>query len=156
MPNSILDSSLVDTLVPIINDLRASLHADFGDRPFTCHLIKRTWSGGRVGSGTVTVNSTVEIPGPPKVSKYDLRGRLVPCGLDEDGEIVLTEVPLTFTEAELWSPTLADGQEYLYRLTDAHGQGIKTRYFVAAAPPTPDREMDIGWIVRLNKVEIIP
>jgi hypothetical protein len=155
MPASILDTSLVDTLVPIINELRADLHADFGDRPFTCHLVTRTWSGGRIGSGTVTVNSTVLIPGPPRVAKYDLHGRLVPCGLDEDGEIVLTEVPLTFTESELYLPGNVDGREYLYKLSDAHGQGIATRYFVCAAPPTPDRERDIGWIVRLNKVEVI-
>jgi hypothetical protein len=107
-----------------------------------------------VGDGIAGAWTETEITPQPLVTYGDLRFQLDPCGLETAGEIVLTEVSLTYTEPELVGGPPADGVEFAYLLRDAHGQQLYPRYFVPAAPPYPDRINDIGWRVRLRPVSV--
>ena len=79
-----------------------------------------------------------------------LRFDLLASGLDETWQIVLTEISLTYTEAELSGQTSTANQEVYYKLVDAQGNGMATRYFDVHRPPVPDRDKGIGWILTLN------
>lgn len=155
MPNSILGNNLVDKLVPMVDGLRASLYPSMGTRQYRVTIVRRTWDGGEIGAGTPTVESSVEILPQPLVESdesYRLDER-AGCGLVDAGTATLTEVSLTWTEAELLGLPTAPGTETYYEITDAHGQGIAATTWIPAAPPEPDREKGIGWIVKLRRYE---
>jgi hypothetical protein len=81
---------------------------------------------------------------------------MTPGGLDEVDGMILREVSLSYTEAELagqqadGSP-LAENQEWVIRLMDGYGQAIKTRDYVLEGSPVSDRLKDIGWRVVLRR-----
>lgn len=148
--NAVLGDNLVDDLVPTVDELRDSLHTAFGVQQFRVYTVLRTWDGGATGSGASTDTET-ELTPQPKVEPYKTRFELDGCGIDEAGYVVLREISLTYTEAELIGPTLVAGQEWLIKISDAQGQAIADRYWVVQEPPFPDREQDIGWTVKLAK-----
>jgi len=161
MPGSAtLGTNLVDSLVPdVIDELRGSLHPELGVRQFRVFVVTRTWSGEAIGEGTAS-DAELEIDPQPMVKPYvgvafsrTLMLGLEPCGLDESGSVELSEVSLTYTETELGGPP-ADPmrQELLYRIDDAHGQGVASRFFIPSAVPYPDREQDMGWRLLLRLV----
>jgi len=146
-----LGTNLVDRLVPMVDRLRSSLYPAMGVRQYAVYLVRRRWSGARRGEGTITVLSRVELTPAPRVDFGGLRTQLEPHGFLEDGSVRLTEVSLTYTEAELTGRPLAANEEFFYKLVDAHGQASKTRYFTPTdAPLEVDREKDIGWKVSLK------
>lgn len=155
--SSTLGSNLVDSLVPVVDALRSSLHPDMGVRQYTVTLVKRTWDGGRVGDGVATFDSETVLSPQPHVFWDSREFRLSPdagCGLVDAGNCTLKEVSLTYTESDLLGISLNAGQEFYYRISDAHGQGIATTYWIPSATPIPDREQDIGWIVHLRRYEV--
>lgn len=153
MPGSaVLGSNLVDDLVPTVDELRSSLHDEFGVRQFHVYTVLREWSGGATGDGDPTDTET-ELTPKPKVEPYKTQYELETCGIDEAGVVMLREISLTYTEAEIIGPTLTAGQEWFIKITDAQGQAIADRYWVIAKPPFPDREKDIGWKVELRLVD---
>jgi hypothetical protein len=157
MPGTaILDPDvLIDDLVPeVIDGLRGDLHPEFGVRAYRVFTVKRTWSGSMVGEGSVS-EVTNEITPQPKVLVWTgLKFELRTCGLDDMGEIQLREVSLTYTHLELTGKSdavmLGKNQEFLIKLTEAHGQGNPVRYFQHSRPPFVDRENDMGWVVWLR------
>lgn len=155
MPGSaILGPNLVDDLVPTVDELRSSLHADFGVRQFRVYTVRRTWASGTTGEGTSSDAETEITPRPLVVAKeaqQSLHYDLDRCGVDEVGELILKEVSLTYTEAELAGGDLADGEEWFIKLADGQGQAISDRHWVVAKPPFPDRIKDIGWVVNLER-----
>lgn len=155
MPGSaVLDPDvLVDSLVTdVIDGLRGDLHPAFGVRAYRVYTVLRQWSGRSVGEGSYQDTET-EIDPQPFVARWDgLRFNLEPCGIDELGEIVLTEVSLTYTEAELTGRPLEQNQQFMIKLTDAHGQQSTEKYFIHTKPPYVDREEDMGWVVWLRAV----
>lgn len=152
--NADLDpTKLVDALVPTVDSLRDQLHTSFGVRPFRVYTVRRSYSGDLEGLGE-PVETVVELTPQPKVWQWDgMRWELATCGVDELGEVRLTEISLTYTEAELTGRPLERGEQWFFRLEDAHGQGMEPRYFAPTRPPFPDREKTIGWVVQLRKVE---
>ncbi len=149
--SAILGTNLVDSLVPdVVDGLRDDLHPAFGVRQFRVYTVRRTWSGGITGDGSYSDVET-ELTPQPLVKPYRTEYRLDRCGIDEAGLVVLREISLTYTEAELVGGPIAAGEEWLIKLIDAHGQSIADRYWVVARPPFPDRIKDIGWIVQLEK-----
>ncbi len=150
--NATIGSNLVDSLLGMVDDLRGSLNPDMGVRQWRVYVVRRAWDGGRVGDGAYVDTETELLP-QPLVTDYNLFYSLIGAGLVEEGNIVLTEVSLTYTEDEL-QPAPAAGEEIMYVLRDAHGQSIAPRYFVIMAPPQPDRTNTIGWIVRLKHVQM--
>lgn len=149
MPGSAaLGTNLVDSLLSVVDDLRGSLHPDMGVRQWRVFVVRRVFASGVVNEGS-SVDNLTEILPQPLVSDYGLKYELTPAGLDEGGEIALSEVSLTYTEDEL-DPSGVAGTQVIYLLRDAHGQSIKDRYYVLISPPKPDRVNTIGWMLRLR------
>lgn len=155
---SILGQNLVDKLVPTVDKLRANLLPAMGVRQYTVAIIKRRWSGEQRGDGSASVVSTLILSPPPLLSYPNNMGalhyELPPTGKVDEGTVTLSEVSLTYTEAELSGGALSVQEEVYYRITDGQGQGIAPRYYVLSAPPVPDREKAIGWQLSLHRVEI--
>lgn len=157
MPNATFTPGLLtDDLVELADDLR-DIYAELGARPFRAFVVMRTWAGARAGEGAMTEVVTEILP-PPAVLVAGLRGDLRPAGLDEEGDIVLSEVSLRWTEPELYSPALLDNQRHMFRLDGAHGQAIRSRFYVPTQPPTPVRgdtmrDDVLSWSIELSRVE---
>lgn len=155
MPST-LDSSLVDKLLSTVDALRSSLLPKFGVRQYRVKIVRRTWSGAEIGDGSfVDVEIVMDPPpkvdvGPPPGWKFDLR----PQGREEDGMIKLSEISLSqYAEDDLTGGTLGSTVQFFWLLKDAHGQGVHSRAYVPAAPPTADREKTLGWVVYLRRAE---
>lgn len=146
---------LVDSLVTdVIDGLRGELHPAFGVRAYRVFTVLESWTGPSIGQGTKSVSET-EIDPQPFVEVWNgLRFDLAECGIDEVGEVRLREVSLTYTEAELVGPTpLPTNQRWLIKISEAHGQANRDRYFVHTKPPYVDREKDMGWVMWLRPSE---
>lgn len=144
-----LGTNLVDSLVPIADALRESLHELAGVRQFLVWTVARQWSGDSIGDGTYE-DTVTELTPAPLVEPYLTEYNLEPCGIDEAGFVVLREISLTYTEAELagaGDPTV----EWFIKLSDDHGQAIPDQYWMVTERPWPDRIQDIGWKVRLRR-----
>lgn len=159
--SSILDNSLVDQLVPLVDELRSDLMPEMGIRQYAVYLVRRRWSGVRRGAAgtSPTIISDVLMDPPPRViipnNEGALHYEMTEAGRQEEGLIQLTEISLfQFTEADLTGSPIGPNEEFYYRVVDAHGQSIKTRYYVLESPPTADREKDIGWTLFLKRAEI--
>lgn len=153
--SSTLLSNLVDKLVPeAVDGVRDKLHRKLGVRPYLMHTVLRTWTGRAAGSGSFT-DQVLEIRPEPKVHVWDgYRYQLETCGLDDMGEIKLSEVSLTYTFAELTGgKTLGQNQQFFIRLSEAHGQEDCDRYYTHSRVPYKDRENTIGWILWLKASE---
>ena len=147
---AVLGTSLVDDLIPRVDELRRDLHADFGVRQYRVYTVKRVWSESRRGAGdALYVNETELIPAP-RIDWGSLKQTLSDIGVDEDGSITLHEVSLTYTESELNPSNLAANEEFFFKVVDGLGQGIAARYFTPQDRPVPDREHEIGWVVTLR------
>lgn len=157
MPTATFTAGLLtDDLVPLADQLRG-LYEVLGARPYRAFVVRRTWSGARVGEGTPTDVSTEILP-RPAVLTAGLHGELRPAGIEEEGEIVLQEISLTWTEPELFSPSLAANAQHLIRLEGAHGQAVRVRYYVPAAAPVPVRgdsmrDDVLSWAMSLRRAE---
>lgn len=154
--SAVLGPNLVDGLIPgVIDGIRGALFPTLGVRQFRAFVVTRTYDG-EIGTTPYT-DAEIELTPQPLVLPYedlgDLHYEKEPCGIDEAGFVYVKEVSLTYTESELAGPP-ADPmrQELFVRIQDAHGQGIKTRYFRHYRPPFPDREKDMGWALQLLPV----
>lgn len=148
---------LVDSLVTdVIDGLREDLHPIFGVRAYRAYRVIRTWTGRRIGDGAFT-DDAGELRPQPRVKLWDgLRFVQATCGIRELGEIRLTEVSLTYTQADLTGQPLTKMQESFIALGEANGQASTTELFAHTAPPFIDRERDMGWVLSLRRVEVSP
>ena len=155
MPGSaIMGDNLIDDLMVDVDDLRGDLNADFGTRPFQVQTIKRTWLGesGLVGDGDYRDEVNTITP-TPRVEKWDgYKWVMLSGGFNADGTIQVSEVSLTYTWDELTGGDLQPNQQFLFRMTDAHGQMQGERMLRQSKPPYVDREKTIGWIMWLMNV----
>lgn len=150
-------TNLVDELAfEVVDALRDELHTDLGVRQFSVFTVRRTYTLGVSGEGDFT-DTEVEIIPQPLVEPYRTRFELEPCGLDESGLVKLREISLSYTEAELTGGYGAnqvidpDAEEWLIKITDAHGQEISDTYWIVDRRPYPDRVNDIGWLMELRR-----
>ena len=145
---------LVDSLVAdVIDGLREDLNGQFGLRAYRLYRVIRTWSGTVVGEGDFA-DDAVELRPQPKVKVWDgLRFVQAVCGIEELGDVRLTEVSLTYTYDQLTGRPLATNQELFLALGEGHGQGQPTQLFTLAQPPFVDREKDMGWVISLHRVQ---
>lgn len=150
-------NTLVDSLVPdVIDGLREDLHPAFGVRAYRAYRVIRTWSGKTVGDGTPSDDAS-ELRPQPRVAMWDgLRYVQATCGIRELGDVKLTEVSLTYTDAQLSGQPLGAKQESFIALGEAHGQASPLRLWTLTAPPFIDREKDMGWVLHLRRVEAVP
>lgn len=150
-----MGSNLVDELAVVADSLRDELHVDMGVRQFCCFLVKAIWSGGKVGLGSKRLSYIKELIPSPKVVLTD-RHDLTEGGIQETGTAKLTEISLTYTQAQLLGEPMAAGEEFFYLLTDRLGQGNSRRTFIPQDHPFPDREKNIGWEVKVRRVDNPP
>lgn len=153
MKDSTLDKSKVaDKLVDVVDNVRRKIHGKLGTRPWTVEIVTRRWSGEESGVGTPTV-TVLELDPPPHVQQ-NTKDRLGPAGREAAGTVTLTGVSLRYTEAEL-TPKGDNRTEVAYRITEAHGQRRKTRWFVVSATPIARRGGSSGdgtdWYIVLNE-----
>lgn len=157
MPGSAtLGNNLVDELIPdVVDELRDDLHTDLGVRQFRVFTVRRAYPSLEIGAGPFN-DTEIELTPQPLVEPYRTKQELEPCGIDEAGYVVLREISLTYTEAELTGgynehATLQSGEDWLIKLTDAHGQEISNQYWLIDVRPYPDRIQDIGWTMKLRR-----
>jgi len=146
------DGKLGDRLVSVVDKVRRKIHNTLGTRPWKVTIVSRTWSGGRVGVGNPTVRR-LELDPVPMV-EHVTSDRMGPAGREASGNVTMTEVSLSYTEAEI-APPGGDAVEYSYVLEDLRGTRLKPRFFVLAASPVPrrgDKPGDkIDWYVLLKE-----
>lgn len=149
-----LDQSvLVDSLVAdVIDGLREDLHPAFGVRAYRLYRVLRSWSGKVVGEGVHT-DVAHELRPQPRVAMWNgLKYVQASCGIRELGDVMLTELSLTYTEAQLTGQPLTKRQELFYALGDGNGQESELRLWQVTAPPFIDRERDMGWVLHLRRI----
>lgn len=151
--DSAIDRTLLaDALVDVVDDIRREVHGALGTRPWAVAIITKTWQGGRRGVGHATVH-VLELDPVPRVERVT-KDRMGPAGREAAGSVVLSEVSLRYSEAEL-QPTVLDGNEVAYRLTDLRGQRQTPKWYAIAASPVPrrgDKEGDkTDWYVLLHE-----
>lgn len=146
-------SVLVDSLVPdVIDGLREALHPDFGVRAYRVYRVLRTWSGKIVGEG-VNSDEAAELRPQPRVAMWNgLKYVQAQCGIRELGDVMLTELSLTYTEAQLTGQPLTRKQELFFAIGDGNGQESSLRLWMVTAPPFIDRERDMGWVLHLRRI----
>lgn len=151
--NAVLGSNLVDDLVPVADELREELHADFGVRQFSVRVIRKLWSGARGGLGAARIDHISEIVPAPRVRLLD-NHVLTEGGLQEVGAAVVDEISLTYSESQLVGGShgdLAVAEEFFWRFDDRIGQGVTQRVYIPQDHPWPDREKNIGWEIKLRR-----
>jgi len=145
-PNTLIDDLITD----VIDGLREDLHPAFGVRPFRVYTVRRTWSGGIIGSGDPIDIETEITPQPNVEPFYDMYRTQEECGYDVAGYVKMTEVSLTYTQSDLLAMEAPEGTQHLIKIMEAHGQGQAPKYCVHAKPPYPDRVKDMGWMMFLT------
>ena len=75
--------SFRDALVGIVDEIRSVVRTELGTRPYTVAVVRREWSGGRVGIGTPTVTELLLEPTPMFEERSD--GRRGETGQEADG-----------------------------------------------------------------------
>ena len=142
---------LVDGLVPTIDDLRSTLHAQFGVRPYRVFTVSRTWTGQVVGEGSSN-DTEIEILPRPRVREWSqLEYKLQAMGRDLSGAVVVDEVSLTYSY-----PNLAGAgdecTEFFIRIDEGSGHSNPSRFYIHAKPPYVDREKSMGWVMWLRNI----
>lgn len=155
---SVLDKTIVDGLLPVVDSIRSSVHGFAGDRQYVVKLVRRVWSGPQRYQGEDRLEEVILDP-PPRVQFENLQSRsytLRPEGRQEDGVVKLSEISLAkYQEDDLTGGDVPLNQEFYWALEDAHGQGVRRREYILAGPPIADREKDIGWTVYLKRAEAV-
>ena len=138
--------SLVSDLLPVVNAGR-QLAADLGLRTRAVVVRTRTWSGGKVGSGTAS-DADVTLTPPPVVSEPPARLVGDAVGMYEAGDIIVTKIARdTYTEAQLM-PAVSAGVEVLYLVSDPD-TGVVRQYRLVGAPTN----VNFAWGLTLRRLD---
>lgn len=144
-----------------IEDLGNEVEARLGFRPYQVGIVHTRWSGGRRGDGLEEiVQETLLLP-TPKMS--DLTGLTVlttPAQVIEAGQILVSKISGTYTEAQLSAETpsgapLPASDSVFWEITFlagcGEGAGTRRRFNVRSAP-SYDAER-AQWMVTLVKAQ---
>ena len=154
-----LCDTLAFNLIGVADGLR-DLYTQFGLRPYRVALVRTRWSGGRRGIGVeIVISSTNLLPTPKMTDMAALTEINSAIGLDETGEVVLTEVSGAFTEDQLRGHPFGNGEpvfpdeQFYYEIefppACAGKDGERRRFTVKGAPMYfADR---FQWNIRLEK-----
>lgn len=156
---STLDTSIIDSLVPTIDTIRAVVHGAVGDHQYEVDVVRRRWPSGRRGDTTAgdAVDSIYTISPSPRVQfAKGLDFVMEAAGRHEEGACRVSEVSLAISEDQLSPGTQGPGDEFFYRLRDAKGQKIADRFYNVAGPIVADREDSIGWVIMLSRRQVRP
>lgn len=132
--------ALRDDLIPILDGVRRDVvDGAVGLRLHTVVVRRRAWSGGRIGLGTPTDTDTVLDP-RPKVRPPSPRLRWKEPGKFEDGDLVVSAISATCTEADLDGGKLPSGVEWYWRIDDEDHRVVSVE------------ERFLGWQVHLRRM----
>lgn len=132
---------------------KADVFDGLGTRAFTVQTVLRSWTGSMVGDGDYS-DVLVTIAGHSEASPivHELKldtDDVLPAGTIHEGVVLLSDVPLTYTRAQLYGGDLELNQQFFYRLTDAHGHGQPERILRPSRPPEIEFSKVVGWMVWL-------
>lgn len=128
---------------------KADVFDGLGTRAFTVQTVLRTWSGEMVGDGLYQdVIKTIE-PAPIVHELKVHRDEVLPAGTIHDGQVLLSDVPLTYTRDQLDGGILRSTQQFFYLLTDARAHGQPQRTLRVSRPPEIEFVKVVGWMVWL-------
>ena len=158
MPST-LGNSILDTLIPVLDQVRGIVNPLVGNRQWTVTVVRRTWNGRKgdliagftLSETVLSPQPLVEFQGDDKGVGYEMKG----AGREEEGICRISEVSLAYSEDQLAPVSLAGNVEFYYRLTDAYGQNVQPRHYVPAGPPAPDRIKSIGWVITLVRRHVV-
>lgn len=139
--------TLIDDLVPLVDEIRG-IHQELGTRPYRVWTVRTRWTGGDRGEGDEVVVEEREIlPTPRMTTGIDAMDRILhPVGADEEGNLSLAEISLTYTDTDL-APEVGDAEQFYYEVRDTKG-GPRRRFLLDSAPARSAR--DVGWTLRLR------
>lgn len=154
-----LCGTLARDLVGVADSIR-NLYATFGLRPYVVRLIKTRWSGGRRGVGVETLVSDVPLLPVPMVADLSSLNEVnTPIGLDEFGEVAITQLSGAYTEDFLRGhdpqgrPVAVDEQFYYeveFPPPCAGVEGERRRFVLRGAPMYKADQFQ--WLLRVERV----
>jgi hypothetical protein len=148
--------------VSVADSLR-DLYTTFGLRPYVVSLVRTRWSGGKrsIGAEIVESNPITILPTPLVTDMSALTEVNTPIGLDEIGEILLSQVSGSYTEDFLRGhdpagrPVQTDEQFY-YEIEfppPCEGrQGERRRFVMKGAPMYFSDQFQ--WQIRLERARM--
>jgi hypothetical protein len=84
-------------------------------RLHTVSTVRRTWSGGAKGRGSVEEEETILSP-KPKVSSPSLRLLIAVPGKFLDGDVLVTRISVALEEGDLTGGSLGEDEEFFWRI----------------------------------------
>jgi len=135
-----LPNTLARKLIPVADRLR-NLYSVFGLRPYVVRTVRTQWSSGIRNQGVEQVIESVDILPTPLLS--DLTGVIelnTAIGLDESGEVMVSQISGRYTEDQLrgFDPTgqqLEKDQSFYYEIEfPLRGDSERRRFIIKAAP----------------------
>jgi hypothetical protein len=157
-------SSLMVSLVPLVDVIRQNTVVDLGLRPYRVFLIHVQWSGAKPGDGQPTEMSRREIKPTPRVRDMSSTTEVLSAfGRLEEGGIVVDKISAKFSEDDLMgkTPDLVNparprtgkrNGEFFWEVQEnrpVNPNPIPRRYVPAAAPTL--MRGGSHWRVPLNK-----
>lgn len=139
-----MPTNLVDKLITKVDGLRQTFADKFGLPAYDLYQIVRTWSGGEVGSGTVT-SVVTRINPTPKVT-FKGGETLLSAGRHEDRTMQASNISLTYTENFLQGDPKPSGTEVFFKLVERNGQAADTTTWILSGVPQAQRNK-IGWLL---------
>lgn len=150
--------SLARRFVPLGDSLR-NLLTKFGLRTYRVTLVTVQWSGGERGVGTpVVIKEEMVLPTPKLSDLSGITEIVQPVGLDEVGQLFVSQISGRFTEDQLMGRAsdgsdIAHDTEFFWEIEfpspDDGAPGEKRRFFPRGVPKyEPGR---LAWTVRLEK-----
>lgn len=153
----IVKRSIANKLIRIGDKLR-DLNTRFGVRRYNVRILRTVSDGEQRGAGVETVLSELLLLPTPKISDMSgLRAVLNLSGLDEVGDIQLSEVSARFTEDQLRGygedgapPAKNENVYYEIEFVRTDGRDSDRRRFVVATAPNnvPD---NVEWVISLKR-----
>lgn len=150
------NQTLARKLIPTA-DMMRDLYTKFGLRPYVARIIHTKWSSGNRGRGVEEVVAELVIEPTPKIS--DLTGVteiITPVGLDEVGELLLTQISGAYTEENLRGefpdgtmPDLDTQVYYEIEFPVPGGDSERRRFALRGAPYY--RAGGFQWSLRLER-----
>lgn len=169
LPPGKVGKTVIDNLAPTIARVR-QIATELGIRPYRVFIFRVTWSGVRIGEGSVSANPgwPIELLPTPKVLGFDASRRPVDVGgTHEIADLRVKYIPfrhgqIGYTEDDLVGAALtnplADNEQVYYEVRGDGGEDKGTRL-----TPFPRRFKLIGipelrkgslsWFLSLKKVE---
>ncbi len=139
--NGDISQTVIASLTPCVDKIR-DLYTQLGARPYHVNLVHTQWSGGERGVGVEEVIDECPILPTPRVADLSaVNKQLLSVGLEEAGDIRVSEISPRFTEDQLMgisedgTPVPGD-QNFYWEIffPRADGPGVRRRFTPKAVP----------------------